>query len=318
MKKRTVRVSNMSETFEYSTNKSGDRLDLFVSRMSNISRSYAQKVISCGDVTVNGHSAKSSLKLNIGDKVTVFLADPTPLELLPEKIHLKIIYENKELMVIDKPSGLTVHPAPGNWNHTLVNAILAHCTELGGIGGTLRPGIVHRLDKDTSGLMVIAKNDSAQKSLSEQIKERKVVKRYIALIHGSLSPKRGAIEAPIGRDPRNRKRMAVVEGGRQARTNYEVIEYINDYTLVEASLETGRTHQIRVHFSSIGFPVVGDATYGKKSQQLDRHFLHAHVLGFNLPGSGEYVEFKSELPIDLQNMLGQLSSPLRLRNHLIA
>ena len=297
----------MNEKMEFSVDKPGTRLDVFVSGKCGISRSYAQKLIAGGHITANDRLAKASQKLDIGDKISATIPEPTPLSLEPESIPIKVIYENDDLLVVDKPAGLTVHPAPGHWTHTLVNAVLAYCPELGGISGTLRPGIVHRLDKDTSGLIVIAKNDVAQSSLSHQIKERSVTKRYLALVAGHLSPKQGAIDAAIGRDPRNRKRMAVVDGGRPARTRYKVIDYIGDCSYLEAVLETGRTHQIRVHFSAIGYPLFGDIVYGKKSPLLGHHFLHAYLLGFGLPGTGEYVEFQSELPLELQNVLEQIS-----------
>ena len=213
-------------------------------------------------------------------------------------------------MVVDKPAGIPVHPAPGHPSHTLVNAILAYCPDLAGIGGSLRPGIVHRLDKDTSGLMVVAKSDAAQTSLSHQLKHRTMIKKYLALVCGRLSPKQGAIEAPIGRHPRDRKRMAVVSTGREARTQYQAIEYLDDYTLVQVQPETGRTHQIRVHFSAIGHPLYGDPVYGKKSPLLGRQFLHAHYLGFRLPQNGEFVEFGSELPAELERVLEHISGGL--------
>jgi len=206
-------------------------------------------------------------------------------------------------LVVDKPAGLAVHPAPGHPAHTLINALLSHLSELPDTGSPLRPGIVHRLDKDTSGLMLVAKNVSAHANLSNQFKTRSVKKTYLVLVRGHLTPEDGIIEAPVGRDPRNRKRMAVVaEGrGRQARTQYRVVEHIDDYTLLEAMPETGRTHQIRVHLSAIGYPVVGDPTYGVKSPSLSRQ------LGFHLPSSGEYMEFESGLPPDLQQALKDIT-----------
>ena len=201
-----------------------------------------------------------------------------------------------------------VHPAPGNWEHTLVNALLAYCPDLAGIGGKVRPGIVHRLDKNTSGLIMVAKNDGAHHSLSQQLKERLVKKRYLTLLVGQLAPRQGAVDAQLGRDPRNRKKMAVVSVGREALTRYQVISYLDGYTYVEAMPETGRTHQIRVHFAAIGFPVYADAVYGNKSDLLGRHFLHAHQLGFKLPSNNEDVEFKSDLPEELKIVLDQLSA----------
>jgi 23S rRNA pseudouridine1911/1915/1917 synthase len=208
---------------------------------------------------------------------------------------------------VDKPAGLTVHPAPGHPAHTLVNAILAHFPHLADIGDSLRPGVVHRLDKDTSGVMLVAKNQVAQANLSKQFKSHSVTKAYLALVKGKLEPESGIIEADIGRDPKNRKKMAVVAEGREARTEYRVIKYIGGYTLLEIMPETGRTHQIRVHLAAIGFPVVGDKVYGVKSKYLTRQFLHACRLGFKLPSSGEYMEFESDLPPDLEQALEAIS-----------
>jgi 23S rRNA pseudouridine1911/1915/1917 synthase len=209
--------------------------------------------------------------------------------------------------VVDKPAGLTVHPAPGHPGHTLVNALLAHFPHLADVGDALRPGIVHRLDRDTSGLMLVAKNSKAQDNLAGQFKSHLVTKAYIALVRGRLTPENGVIEAAIGRHPRNRKKMAVVEGGREASTEYKVINYIGGYSLLEVRPKTGRTHQIRVHLSAIGFPVVGDKVYGVRSPFLSRQFLHASLLGFSLPSTGKYVEFKSELPADLEQALEDLA-----------
>jgi len=298
----------MINTIDLSAEDSGTRLDVFLASAASISRSYAQKLIANGNVLVNGISAKASYKLEAGDAITGAIPEPEPLTILPEEIPLKIIYEDSDILVIDKPAGLTVHPAPGNWEHTLVNALLAYCPDLAGIGGKIRPGIVHRLDKNTSGVMVVAKNNIAQYSLSSQIKERRVKKGYLALVEGHLNPRQGAIEAQLGRDPKNRKKMAVVMGGRDARTDYKVIDYLERYTYLKAIPQTGRTHQIRVHFAAIGHPVFADSVYGKKNDLLARHFLHANLLGFELPGSNEYVEFTAELPQDLQGVLSYISS----------
>ena len=258
-----------------------------------------QRLIEDGLVTVNGRVSKSGYKLRAGDRIAVEIPLLQPIAPQPEDIPLSIVYEDDDLLVIDKPAGLTVHPAPGHFEHTLVNAILAHCPGLS-INGSIRPGIVHRLDKDTSGLMMIAKNDAAQRDLSNQIKSRSVLKQYTVLVQGHLSPEKGVIEAPIGRDPSARKRMAVVESGREARTRYRVLKYFKGYTLLEVTLETGRTHQIRVHMAATGFPVVGDAVYGKKSDIAARQFVHACRLGFKLPSTGNKVEFTAPLPRDLE------------------
>jgi len=293
----------MNKRLEFTVAHAGERLDKYIAEQCQISRSYAQKLIDDGQVAVNGRSAKPSQRLDIGDKVVTNIPPPSAISLTPEDIPLKVVYEDKDLIVVDKPAGLLVHPAAGQHTGTLVNAILARCPDLGEINGSIRPGIVHRLDKDTSGLMMVAKNEAAQRSLSRQIKQRSIRKVYLALVLGHLSPERGAIDAPIGRHPGDRKRMAVVSGGREARTEYKVLKYFADYTLVEAMPETGRTHQIRVHFAAIGHPIFGDHIYGKRSPMLGRQFLHAHRLGFKLPSSGEFVEFTSELPLELQEVL---------------
>jgi 23S rRNA pseudouridine1911/1915/1917 synthase len=242
--------------------------------------------------------------------VDVKIPPPLPSPLTPENIPLKILYEDNDLIVVDKPAGLTVHPAPGHYSHTLVNAILAHVPELG-TEETNRPGIVHRLDKDTSGLIIVAKKETAHMKLADQFKKRAVTKTYLALVQGHLTPEKGIIDASIGRDPRNRKRMAVTSQGRDARTEYQVIKYLNNYTFLEVKPKTGRTHQIRVHLSAIGFPIVGDATYGAKSEFLSRQFLHAHKLTFKLPSSGEQREFESELPVDLVEALKKIAGDTR-------
>jgi 23S rRNA pseudouridine1911/1915/1917 synthase len=283
--------------------KGGIRLDKYISeKCPELSRTHAQKVIEDGHVLVNGQILKSSYKLVSGDTVNVNIPPPLPSTLSPENIPLKIFYEDNDLMVVDKPAGLTVHPAPGHYTHTLVNAVLAHVPELD-TEETDRPGIVHRLDKDTSGLIIIAKNRAAHMKLADQFKSRTVVKTYQALVQGHLSPEEGIIDASIGRDPRDRKRMAIIARGREARTEYKVIQYLHNYTLLEVKPKTGRTHQIRVHLSAIGFPIVGDPVYGAKSEFLSRQFLHAHKLVFRLPSTGEQKEFESELPSDLLNAL---------------
>ena len=294
----------MNKTYSFVMDKPGTRLDKFVGeKCLELSRTRAQKLIADGYITVNGRVAKSSLKLEIGDKIDVVIPPTPPSPLSPEAIPLNILYEDDDLLVIDKPAGLAVHPAPGHPGHTLVNAILSHFPHLAELSDSLRPGIVHRLDKDTSGVMLVAKNQIAQANLINQFRTRAIVKAYLVLVKGKLTPERGIIEAAIGRDPSNRKRMAVVTEGREARTQYQVIKYIGGYTLLEVAPETGRTHQIRVHLSAIGYPVVGDPVYGVKSPHLSRQFLHACRLGFKLPSTGEYVEFTSELPPDLARAL---------------
>jgi len=298
----------LNKVFNFVVDEQGGRLDKWVvEKCPELSRTQAQKLIGDGYITVNDRVTKAGHKLNIGDRIDIIIPPPPPSPLLPEDIPLNIIYEDDDLLVVDKPAGLTIYPAPGHPSHTLINAILSHLPNLTDIGDSLRPGIVHRLDKDTSGVMSVAKNSMAQVNLMNQFKARSVVKAYLVLVKGHLTPESGIIEAPIGRDPSNRKRMAVVAKGREARTDYRVIKYIGNYTLLEVMPETGRTHQIRVHLSAIGYPVVGDAVYGVKSSFLSRQFVHACRLGFNLPSSGEYVEFESELPPDLEQALKDIS-----------
>ena len=294
----------MDEAYNFIADKQDARLDKYVcQKCPELSRTQVQKLIGDGYITVNDRVTKAGLKLNPGDRVNIIIPPAAPSPLSPEALPLTIIYEDNDLLVIDKPAGLTIHPAPGHYSHTLVNAILSYLPNLPDTGNSLRPGIVHRLDKDTSGVMVVAKNGAAQANLISQFKAHGVVKAYLVLVKGHLSPENGVIEAPIGRDPRNRKRMAVAAEGREARTQYQVVKYIDNYTLLEVRPETGRTHQIRVHLSAIGYPVVGDTTYGVKSAYLSRQFIHASRLGFKLPSTGEYVEFESELPPDLAQAL---------------
>ena len=296
----------MEKEYTFLVDNSGDRVDRYVhERCPELSRSQIQRLITDEYITVNTRIAKSSLKLDTGDRVHVVIPPVPSTTLEPEPIPLNIVYEDNDLLVVDKPPDLTVYPAPGHPCHTLINAVLSHVPTLP--RDTERPGIVHRLDKDTSGLMVAAKSTQAQENLVDQFKSRQVLKAYLVLVRGHLQPERGAIEAPIGRDTSNRKRMAVVEEGKQARTLYQVMRYIGSYTLLEVRLETGRTHQIRVHLSAIGFPVVGDKVYGIKSTYLSRQFLHACRLGFHLPSTGEYVEFESKLPADLTQALEDMT-----------
>lgn len=287
----------------------GERLDRYLARAyPELTRTQAQRLIEQGQVTVNGQPAKPGLKLNAGDRVSAEL--PPPIDTTPqaERNPLNIIYEDDEVVVINKPSGLTVHPAPGHPDHTLINALLAHVPDLPAADDPERPGIVHRLDKDASGLMVVAKTRTAQLNLIGQFQQRTVDKTYLVLVKGHLHPAQGIIEAPIGRDPRHRQRMAVVEAdrGKEARTEYQVSEYVGEDTLLEVKMTTGRTHQIRVHLAAIGYPVRGDRVYGNGPDSFPRLFLHAHRLGFRLPGSGEYREFVAELADELTKVLASL------------
>ena len=238
--------------------------------------------------------------MNIGDEVVLILPPEESSHLVADFISLSIVYEDDDIIVVDKPAGLITHPAPGHASHTLVNALLAYYPKLCHFGDKERPGIVHRLDKETSGLTIVAKNHEAQQNLINQFKARVVLKNYYVLVKGKLAPLSGAIEAPLGRDRYHRKRIAVVENAREARTDYKVLEHIGNYTFLDVSPKTGRTHQIRVHLSAIGYPVVGDKVYGMKVPFLSRQFLHAYRLRFILPSNGEYVEFQCGLPADLK------------------
>ena len=279
------------------------RLDKYLAEeFPELSRSHLRKLIEQGYVLVNGCVPKPALRLKTGDTIELNLASFQQDFPVAEPVPLDIVYEDNDVIVVNKPAGLTVHPSPGHVTHTLVNALLAHCPDLHGFDDKMRPGIVHRLDKDTSGLMVIAKNTAAQQHLIGQFKSRLVLKVYLVLVKGKLSPSQGIIEAPVGRDPSDRKRMAVVMGGKEGRTRYHVKEHLDGYTLLEVHTETGRTHQIRVHLAAIGYPVVGDKVYGVKSAYLKRQFVHAQRLGLALP-SGGYREFSCDLPHDLKEAL---------------
>jgi 23S rRNA pseudouridine1911/1915/1917 synthase len=300
----------MERVVELRVEQGGARVDKYIAtEVPDLSRSFVQKLLDDGRVTVNGMVPKASYKLETGDAIVVRVPPPEPIQVRGEAIPLAIIYEDADIVVVDKPAGMVVHPAHGHHSGTLVNALLAHCADLSGIGGELRPGIVHRLDKDTSGLLLVAKNDTAHRDLQRQFSERLVHKTYLALTEGLLSAPHGVIDAPIGRDPQQRKRMAVMpRGGREARTEYRVVERFPQQTLVEAEPITGRTHQIRIHFASIGHPLVGDRVYGFRKQRLAlrRQFLHAARIAFTLPCSGQPVEFTSQLPDDLAAVLDNL------------
>lgn len=295
------------ETKIFEVDVGGERLDKLLARSCpGVSRSQIQKLIGAGNVTVNGKPARPSLKLKSGNRVKIVIPPPELSTLIPQDIPFETIYEDADVIVINKPAGLTVHPAPGHHSHTLVNALLSKFPDLRTFGSSPRPGIVHRLDRDTSGLMVIARNERVRQYLINQFKSHSVKKGYLVLVKGSLAPAKGVIEAPIGRDPVNRKRMAVVSSGREARTAYKVLQYLEDYTYLEANIETGRTHQIRVHFSAIGYPIVGDAMYGVKSPILPRQFLHAYSLELRLPCDNQIHVFTSSLPAELKNALQML------------
>lgn len=287
----------------------GIRLDLFlVEQKPDLTRSHIQKLVAGGMVQVNGGAVRVSYRVRPGDMVDLRIPEPGLTSVEPEGIPLDIRYEDEHLIVINKPRGMVVHPAGGNYSGTMVNALMHYCRDLSGINGVLRPGIVHRLDKDTSGLLVVAKNDQAHLSLAEQLQQRTVIRNYVALVHGRVQESKGMVDAPIGRHPADRQRMAVVAGGKAAITRYQVARRLDNYTYLELRLETGRTHQIRVHLDYLGHPVAGDNKYGPARPHfgLDGQFLHAYRLGFSHPVSGDYLEFTSELPAVLAAVLQEL------------
>ncbi len=298
-------TSPPNRTFDVASTDNGERVDRFVQmRCPELSRSRGAALIREGCVMVNGVKVKPSSAVHHGDSVEVIVPPPIAIGLVAQDIPIQIVYQDEHMLVIDKPAGLTVHPAPGHPDGTLVNALMALVSDLSGIGGEMRPGIVHRLDKDTSGLMMVAKDDAAHRCLSKQLKERRVRKTYLALVVGSLKQDSGTIDGPIGRHLKHRKRMAIIEGGRASQTNYSVVHRFDGFTLVEAQPVTGRTHQIRVHLTSLGHPLVGDAVYGKASPLVGRHFLHATRLGFYVPpDEQEWRECEAALPADLQAAL---------------
>lgn len=287
----------------------GERVDKFLATMQEEwSRSQLQSWIKAGLLTVNGKPIKGNYRLQGDDEVTLMVPPAREVDIQPENIPLDVVYEDSDVIVVNKQRGLVVHPAPGHYSGTLVNALLYHCRDLSGINGVLRPGIVHRIDKDTSGLLMAAKNDKAHESLANQLKDHTVTRRYIALVHGVISHEKGTIDAPIGRDPKNRQQMAVVfENSKPAISHFVVLERFKEHTLVEMKLETGRTHQIRVHMKYIGHPLVGDPKYGPKNLfSIEGQALHAKTLGFNHPTTGEHLEFHAQLPDDIEAILAQL------------
>lgn len=288
----------------------GERLDVFVARQQpELSRSHVQKLIEDGNVLVDGKARKANFRLHGGEQVELSLPEPEPVEILPEELPLDILYEDADIIVINKARGMTVHPAAGITRGTLVNALLFHCRDLSGINGKLRPGIVHRLDKDTSGVMVAAKNDRAHLDLAEQIRLKSAHRIYQAIVYGNIRESSGIVEGAIGRDPQDRKRMAVVrEHGKPAMTEFRVLERFGKYTFIECSLRTGRTHQIRVHMTKIGHPLVGDPKYGPRKQPfpIGGQALHSCSLTFVHPVTKEEMCFAAPLPEDMQRILQEL------------
>lgn len=289
------------------------RLDKIVAKkMPEFSRTRIQEMINHGLVLVNQKMEKPSYKIKIGDQIEIIVVDNTDLDLEPENIPLNIVYEDNDIIVVDKPSGMIVHPSPGIVHGTLVNALLYHCDDLSGINGVNRPGIVHRIDKETSGLLVVAKNDHAHRMLSQQLRNHDMTRSYIALVHGLIPHQHGKVDAPIGRDSKDRQKMAVtMHNSKRAVTNFTVLRRYRSMSLIECRLETGRTHQIRVHMSYIGYPVYGDPKYGwRKDDQTYGQFLHAKKLGFIHPTTNKYMEFESELPEYFKQKLIQLQEEM--------
>ncbi|PGC70492.1 RluA family pseudouridine synthase [Bacillus toyonensis] len=275
-----------------------ERIDKFVAEInSEWSRSQVQQWIKDDVVTVNGKSVKVNYKVKENDEITVTIPDPEELDIQAEDMNLEIYYEDADVLVVNKPRGMVVHPAPGHTSGTLVNGLMHYCTDLSGINGVMRPGIVHRIDKDTSGLLMVAKNDMAHESLVNQLVAKTVTRRYKAIVHGVIPHDKGTIDAPIARDKKERQSMTVDENGKHAVTHFQVLERFKDFTLVECRLETGRTHQIRVHMKYIGYPLAGDPKYGpKKTLDMNGQALHAGILGFDHPRTGEYIQFEAPIP----------------------
>lgn len=303
-------MDDIRERKTYNITNKEIRVDKFLSdQNNNLSRSYIKTLIDEGRVFVNDKLTRGSYKLKKGDTVELLIPSPVDMDLKATPMELDIIYEDEDLIVVNKPPGLVVHPAPGNRDNTLVNALLAYTDKLSGINGVKRPGIVHRIDKDTSGVLVIARNDNSHRQLVSQFKNRETMKIYRTLIKGKLPYERGKIDAPIGRNSRERKKMAVVQSNsKKAVTLFEVLEYLGDYTYVEVKLETGRTHQIRVHFSYLGYPILGDEKYGRSSNKLgvERQLLHAYKLGLNHPSTNKWMEFTAAIPADFESILNKL------------
>ncbi|WP_277291546.1 RluA family pseudouridine synthase [Streptococcus orisratti] len=286
---------------------SGNRLDKALADLTTLSRSQANEEIKKGTVLVNGKAAKAKYAVKVGDVITYEIPEDEILDYEAEDIPLDIIYEDEDVAVINKPQGMVVHPAAGHTSGTLVNALMYHIKDLSTINGVVRPGIVHRIDKDTSGLLMIAKNDISHKALAEELKDKKSLRKYLAIVHGNLPNDRGMIEAPIGRSEKDRKKQAVTAKGKEAVTRFQVLERFGNYTLVELTLETGRTHQIRVHMAYIGHPVAGDPLYGpRKTLKGQGQFLHARTLGFTHPRTGEVMTFTVEAPAIFQERLEEL------------
>lgn len=301
------------EEVMFVSDESGIRIDAWLSNnLENCSRSYVQKLVNDELVIVNKEPVKSNYKIKSGDKILVRIPKPQVLDVTPEDISIPVLYEDEDILIVDKPKGMVVHPAAGNYSGTLVNALMGHCGEsLSDINGVIRPGIVHRIDKDTSGVLVVAKNNVSHENLSSKLKDHDIKRVYVALVHGVIREETGKIDAPIGRHPVDRKKMAVnTKNGRRAVTYFKVLERFSEATYIEVTLETGRTHQIRVHMSYIGYPVIGDPVYGKKNDKynVEGQVLHAKILGFIHPTKNTYMEFESQVPEYFKGLLDALRS----------
>lgn len=296
---------------EITENQAGERIDRFLADSQDLTRSFLQKILKEGEVIVNGKSVKANYKLRKGDRIEFEIPEAVEPDIVAEDIPLSILYEDADVLVVDKPKGMVVHPAAGHYSRTLVNAVMYHCKgELSGINGVLRPGIVHRIDRDTTGSIIICKNDMAHNEIARQLKEHSINRRYRAIVTGVLKDEEGTIEGAIGRDKKDRKKMAITADGKPAVTHYRVLQRFKHYTYVECVLETGRTHQIRVHMASIGHPLLGDEVYGRRSDKYkcEGQCLHAMTLGFHHPRTGEYIEANAPLPPYFEHLLAVLES----------
>ncbi len=296
---------------EITENQAGERIDRFLAESQDLTRSFLQKILKEGEVIVNGKSVKANYKLRKGDRIEFEIPEAVEPDIVAEDIPLSILYEDADVLVVDKPKGMVVHPAAGHYSRTLVNAVMYHCKgELSGINGVLRPGIVHRIDRDTTGSIIICKNDMAHNEIARQLKEHSINRRYRAIVTGVLKDEEGTIEGAIGRDKKDRKKMAITADGKPAVTHYRVLQRFKHYTYVECVLETGRTHQIRVHMASIGHPLLGDEVYGRRSDKYkcEGQCLHAMTLGFHHPRTGEYIEVNAPLPPYFEHLLAVLES----------
>ena len=304
------------ELYTYRAETGGERIDRYLNgHLEGLSRSYIQKLVQENNILVNGKPVKANYKIRENDVITVQIPDAETPDILPENIPLDILYEDDDILVVNKPKGMVVHPAPGHYEHTLVNAVMYHCGEcLSGINGVMRPGIVHRIDMDTTGSLLICKNDQSHRILAEDLKEHFITRRYHAIVHGNLKNDNGTVDSPIGRHPTDRKKMSTkAPHARRAVTHYRVLERFGDYTYIECELETGRTHQIRVHMASIGHPILGDPVYGpaKCPFKLEGQTLHAKILGINHPSTGQYMEFDAPLPAYFEKLLTMLRNKNR-------